>query len=96
MRSTGGAVALAALPRQRLDPVHLLQDRALVLGLRLGQRVAQLDQRAGVVDRDADFLGCAPSSLRSTTVEELLLLADDGRRFGVGSDVLGSLRRRRS
>ena len=30
-------VPLAALARQRLDPVHLLQDRALVLGLRFGQ-----------------------------------------------------------
>ena len=81
----GRRVALAALLRQRLDPVHLLQDRSLVLGLGLGQRVAQLDQRAGVVDLDARSCAGAPRvQLAQHDVEELLLLADDRRRRFVG------------
>src|SRR5437667_265675 len=56
-------VPLAALARQRLDSVHLLEDRPLVLRLRLGQGIAQLDERAGVVDLDAALAGGASIQL---------------------------------
>ena len=80
----GRRVALAPLLRQRLDPVHLLQDRSLVLGLGLGERVAQLDQRAGVVDLDAHLARAAAVQLAQHDVEELQLLADDRRGRVIG------------
>ena len=71
-------VPFAALPRERLDPVHLLQDRSLIFGLGLGQRVAQLDERARIVDVDAG-LGLSAVQFAQHHVEELLLLADNRR-----------------
>ncbi len=77
-------VPLAALARQRLDPVHLLEDRSLVLGLRLGQRVAQLDERARVVDLDAALAGGAG-----------VQLAQDHRRGAASPHGRSAARRRR-
>ncbi len=73
----GRRVPLAALAGQRLDPVHLLQDRPLVFGLGFGQRVAQLDQRAGVVDLDAPLARRAAVQLAQHDGQQLLFFTDN-------------------
>jgi hypothetical protein len=90
----GRVLALAALARERLDPVHLLQDRSLVLRLGLGQGVAQLDERAGVVDGEARPL-LPRVQLAQDDAQERLLFRDDGGELGVlvGRGVLGGLGR---